>query len=854
MAEVLEARRASACILWRLACTEQRLERIRSALRRCQPYAPAHLYASLRDSAHVRLYAPSWVRLLRLHGIRADELDGRLLASRVSSRDDGVSLADFLRWIRPTGSGNADVNCIARPCQVAVAQESPEALVASMGLLEVEAAADLAAAGATARASCKGHCVPCFLFGCIDALNKGYITEADLARSMATLQQPSFSVVSGVFRRLDRNNRGTVSAADWAVEFLHTEVACRCFNEPCVACFGISNVGLTTSLGQDELHRHQQGAAANSAATATNNEGATQVPRFDRKLQSSGPAKSQPPCSTSAPYTLRNHLQVLPSSEPKSRVCCATVNPTPLVQFSSRAAVTTPVSFTETLNNLGASCPSHTRHHNCSRRCRKQYSSPRIITPLPPRPNTPCRCAHHVGCPSGEAIEEADLLPSTRIVNENSGFAEPGSTRSTIPTAALEDTCACGKQDETRPQCVVSPASCSQTSLKVPCCTTLTAPDLSIHETPRPNFFLTPLACGTTGDPEEQRMPATLGARGDSVSQPTTAAEATTSLREQCRAQRRLRDQGLQELQQQIHKQLFQQIQTQLEMHLQHQLQQHLQSQRRQDQKRLQQSSRDSSLRASRENVQRRLTSPLKAHLPLDSVLLPTRTQLQQPPKMSHTRPTLPNRIKSAFGKRTTCYGSQMTRQRGLERCRSGPLLTTAQHLTLLTGADPPPVASACIQGQQLLGSWSGEAAAAKERQLHETLKDLTTRPDFCLVDVWRVLNPEGNGVSDAKGVQDGMSRLGIRCFPEEAESFIWYYCPPDLTGLTFPVFAGLFAVGGDKQLPLLQCMDNENPCTIPAAYLALSAKTRKMLATFLRLALDKASISREIEVSDYST
>lgn len=34
------------------------------------------------------------MRLLRLNGIRADELDGRLLASRISSRDDGVSLAE----------------------------------------------------------------------------------------------------------------------------------------------------------------------------------------------------------------------------------------------------------------------------------------------------------------------------------------------------------------------------------------------------------------------------------------------------------------------------------------------------------------------------------------------------------------------------------------------------------------------------------------------------------------------------------------------------------------------------------------------------------------------------------------
>lgn len=34
------------------------------------------------------------MKLLRLYGVRADGLDGRLLAARISSKDDGVSLAE----------------------------------------------------------------------------------------------------------------------------------------------------------------------------------------------------------------------------------------------------------------------------------------------------------------------------------------------------------------------------------------------------------------------------------------------------------------------------------------------------------------------------------------------------------------------------------------------------------------------------------------------------------------------------------------------------------------------------------------------------------------------------------------
>lgn len=66
------------------------------------------------------------------------------------------------------------------------------------------------------------------------------------------------------------------------------------------------------------------------------------------------------------------------------------------------------------------------------------------------------------------------------------------------------------------------------------------------------------------------------------------------------------------------------------------------------------------------------------------------------------------------------------------------------------------------------------------------------------------------------------------------------------LRRLTFPIFAGLFAGGGDEQIPLLRCIEQQNPCTVPAAYLALSARTRRLLATFLRLALDKVGTFRQ--------
>lgn len=182
-----------------------------------------------------------------------------------------------------------------------------------------------------------------------------------------------------------------------------------------------------------------------------------------------------------------------------------------------------------------------------------------------------------------------------------------------------------------------------------------------------------------------------------------------------------------------------------------------------------------------------------------------------------------------------------------LKRSCSGPINGMFQPWDTL--APPNTISDTCAQRMQWLQSWSAEAQGSKEKQLLATLKELNARPDFALVDVWRVFDPEGAGISEARGVQDGFSRLGIRCSSQEAHCFIWYYCPPHPLGLTFPIFASLFAAGGDEQLPLLRCIQQQNPSTVPAAYLALSSTTRKLLATFLRLALDKA-ISRWVSRS----
>ncbi|CDI77142.1 hypothetical protein EAH_00004350 [Eimeria acervulina] len=116
-----------------------------------------------------------------------------------------------------------------------------------------------------------------------------------------------------------------------------------------------------------------------------------------------------------------------------------------------------------------------------------------------------------------------------------------------------------------------------------------------------------------------------------------------------------------------------------------------------------------------------------------------------------------------------------------LKRSYSGPVNATFQLWD--QPALPNPVPEACEQRMQWLQSWSSEAQGLKEKQLLATLKELNTRPDFALVDVWRVFDPEGAGISEARRVQDGFSRLGIRCSGQEAQCFIWYYCPPHPIG-----------------------------------------------------------------------
>lgn len=66
-----------------------------------------------------------------------------------------------------------------------VSQKGPEELIANMGLLEVEAAADVAAAATAARGRCRGQCVPCTLFSCIDTTKTGTVTEGKLDRCLA---------------------------------------------------------------------------------------------------------------------------------------------------------------------------------------------------------------------------------------------------------------------------------------------------------------------------------------------------------------------------------------------------------------------------------------------------------------------------------------------------------------------------------------------------------------------------------------------------------------------------------------------------------------------------------------------
>lgn len=83
----------------------------------------------------------------------------------------------FLRWTRPSilcDTSTADSGMCPE------SQEQPEELIAYMGLLEVEAAADIAAAAAAACDWCRGQCVPCTLFSCIDKSKTGFVKEGEL--------------------------------------------------------------------------------------------------------------------------------------------------------------------------------------------------------------------------------------------------------------------------------------------------------------------------------------------------------------------------------------------------------------------------------------------------------------------------------------------------------------------------------------------------------------------------------------------------------------------------------------------------------------------------------------------------
>ncbi|KAL8424274.1 hypothetical protein Efla_002892 [Eimeria flavescens] len=838
-----------------LLCLTQ-LECLRIALRRSQPYAPAHLYASLRDNGHVRLHAPAWVKLLRLHGIRADDLDGRLLASRVSSKDDGVSLADFLRWTRPT-SGGIHSNCGANACQVALAQESSDVLIAHMGLLEVEAAADLAVAAAAARTTCRGHCIPCFLFGCMDTSKKGFVTEADLARSMGLLQQPSFDAVAGVFRRLDRSNRGTVSAADWAVEFLHTEVACRCTGAPQLTFAKRSEPAINTISSEFQ-------ALLKSALT----------------------------CAT------HDNLRGSPNGEPKQQACPASVCQARTLRYPSRKEAASAAIPSTVLPAPRRDYPEQAYPHNCSRRLRTLSTPQEKNTPEVFGPSGLRECLQHVSCLPGQSPECGSAASSlkqpvrVRGAGQVPEWAQMGTGESLISADVSEGKCSSKREFD--------PVSDSQRGLALkpgarscggsPVCNILTtlgictgplknppavalarssevshtldrqirAAALGEHHTNEMNLFQDPSASksdqmwssarknypaappSVTRDTSFQAAPS--AAQGNPVWQPAAAAAEEVKDSEHRGKQMDAPGENLIEQQKQFQKQLFQQVQSQLEIQLHQQLQQQLQSQLRHLHAQLKPAVHQSASLLSDEGAYGFVVEHLKPHQVVYNISLPMRTQLQRPLEKTSTRPAPQYRIKSAFGERARRTGSSVIRYRGLERSRSGPLPGPAQNTVRFASAPPLPVFTACVRQQKLLDSRLGEAAEEKERQLHAILKELTIRQDFSLVDVWRVFDPEGAGVSEVKGVQDGMSRLGIRCSPQEAKNFIWYYCPADQSGLTFPAFAGLFAVGGEEQLHLLLCVEHQNPCTVPAAYLALSAKTRRLLATFLRLALDKAT------------
>ena len=61
--------------------------------------APIRVTKPFEDDHSLDSFAPNnsasaWVKFLRLRDVRADGLDGRILAARVSSKDDGVSLAE----------------------------------------------------------------------------------------------------------------------------------------------------------------------------------------------------------------------------------------------------------------------------------------------------------------------------------------------------------------------------------------------------------------------------------------------------------------------------------------------------------------------------------------------------------------------------------------------------------------------------------------------------------------------------------------------------------------------------------------------------------------------------------------
>ncbi|EPR59333.1 EF hand domain-containing protein [Toxoplasma gondii TgCatPRC2] len=62
------------------------------------------------------------------------------------------------------------------------------------------------------------------------------------------------------------------------------------------------------------------------------------------------------------------------------------------------------------------------------------------------------------------------------------------------------------------------------------------------------------------------------------------------------------------------------------------------------------------------------------------------------------------------------------------------------------------------------------------ERKLDKYRKSLSMRPDFNLLDFWRLFDTAGKGYSTAREVEDAMSALHVHVTPHEAHLFIKQY------------------------------------------------------------------------------